>query len=84
MGLSIVAADRKHQICVKNIAPEEVLERANELRNQWGGKAKSWNCRQWTHYPTVQGEWTSFFKIPEIKVVEFPSAPESNRVAQSE
>ncbi len=51
------------QLCVKNVSAREVLQRMQELRDQCGGKAKSWNLRQWKKQDSIQGVWTPMTRI---------------------
>ncbi|GAB4851945.1 hypothetical protein Ancab_016135 [Ancistrocladus abbreviatus] len=49
-------------ICVKNMAPEDILLHATRLRNALGRKVVKLKTRHVTKYPSVQGTW-----IPNLK-----------------
>ena len=51
------------QIGVKNESPKHVLSVMQSLRDEIGGKAKSWNHRQWRAVESVQGTWTPLTRI---------------------
>lgn len=52
------------QICVKNAGAGDVLAVVKRLQREGGGKAKSWNLRQWRpDTQSVQGVWTPLTRI---------------------
>ena len=51
------------QICVKNEDAKKILNVMEQLKNETGGKAKSWNQRHWRAVESVQGVWTPLTKI---------------------
>jgi len=48
------------KIVVKNTEPKEIMEKLIYLRNQWGNHGKTWNNRQYTQKPSIQGPWNQF------------------------
>ena len=50
-------------VCVKNCEAADILGTMQRLRDEIGGKAKSWNKRHWRAVESVQGEWTPLTRI---------------------
>ena len=51
------------QICVKNEEPRDIVGIMQQLRDEAGGKAKSWNERHWRSTESIQGVWTPLTRI---------------------
>ncbi len=51
------------QLCVKNEEAHVVMKLLEQLRSEWGGKAKSWNKRHWRETESIQGIWTPLTRI---------------------